>query len=350
MAHVRTYRPNVRVGNWNEDLRLEEEALKDFLEKKERGELTVQKISSLKQNILRQVNLSVSTDGRLHFGDVVMLVNVGGPNRECSAISINADVSSLSKAPDVVIQAPCEISAGRSVQPCTRTAFIITSVDGSTEGSTLHYEQSFALKTTSGFASGLYLGSDLRTFQKSAKKSRLQEVNLNEDGSFLSWWKIVHFDPQERLEHEGLPVPANVKVLIIHCKTNQALAVLGDQVLWTTYGNEYEVAAHTFLDSHKAEHDNNHWILSTSDPAGEGLLLLNRPQSAAQTTELRLTDAGVVSFAMGPPATSEHELQWVICVSVLLTGLAEPGLAFADESVFAFWLVNGDLIYCVIIP
>lgn len=25
---------------------------------------------------------------------------------------------------------------------------------------------------------------------------------------------------------------ANVKVVIIHCKTNQALAVLGDQVLW----------------------------------------------------------------------------------------------------------------------
>lgn len=25
---------------------------------------------------------------------------------------------------------------------------------------------------------------------------------------------------------------ANVKVLIVHCKTNQALAVLGDQVLW----------------------------------------------------------------------------------------------------------------------
>lgn len=43
-----------------------------------------------------------------------------------------------------------------------------------------------------------------------AKKSRLQEVNLVDSGSFLSWWKVVHFDPQERLENEGLPVPVSL--------------------------------------------------------------------------------------------------------------------------------------------
>ena len=45
---------------------------------------------------------------------------------------------------------------------------------------------------------------------KCAKKSRLQEVSLNMDSSFLSWWKIVHFDPQERLEYEGLPAPVSL--------------------------------------------------------------------------------------------------------------------------------------------
>ncbi|TMS05561.1 Cilia- and flagella-associated protein 161 [Larimichthys crocea] len=227
MAHMRTYRTHVKIGNWNEDLRLEEDAKKEYLEKKERGELAAQKVDFLKQNILRPVNLTVTSDGRLHFGDVVMLVNVGGENRECSAVSINADVNSLMKIPSPGIQAPCGVTAGRAIQACTRTAFIITSVDGSPEGSTLHFEQSFALKTTSGFARGLYLASDVQSFQKCAKKSRLQEVNLEDGSSFLSWWKIVHFDPQERLEYEGQPVPANVKMLIVHCKTNQALAVLG---------------------------------------------------------------------------------------------------------------------------
>ncbi|XP_044050187.1 cilia- and flagella-associated protein 161 [Siniperca chuatsi] len=281
-----TYRTNVRIGNWNEDLHLQEDAKKEYLEKKERGELAAQRVDFLKQNILRPVNLTVTNDGRLHFGDVVMLVNTGGENRKCSAVSINADINSLTKIPSPGIQAPCGISAGRGIQACTRTAFVITSVDGSPEGSTLNFEQSFALKTTSGFARGLFLTSDLQSFQKCAKKSRLQEVNLDEGGSFLSWWKIVHFDPQERLEYEGQPVPANVKVLIIHCKTNQALAVLDDQVLWTTYGNEYEVTAHTFLDCHKAEQKSNHWILCTSDPAGNGLLLLNYPQSTANNDEV----------------------------------------------------------------
>ncbi|CAL8262158.1 unnamed protein product [Merluccius merluccius] len=290
MANVRRYRLNVRVGNWNEDMYLAEEEMNGFLERRERGELAVQRSGLLQDSMNKQVNLTVSTDGGVHIGDTAMLVNMGGSGRECTAIGINADTSSLTRPPGPVIRAPCGVSAGPSVQPCTRTAFTITSVDGAPAGSPLHYGQSFALRTTSGFASGLCLTSDLRSFQKCAKKSRLQEVSLNEDSSFLSWWKIVHFDPQERLEYEGLPVPANVQVLIIHCKTNQALAVLGDQVLWTAYGREYEVAAHTFLDSHKAEHDNNHWLIATSDPEGAGLLIVGQHrETTADTTEPQST-------------------------------------------------------------
>lgn len=52
------------------------------------------------------------------------------------------------------------------------------------------------------------------------------------------------------------------------------------------YGKEYELTAHTFLDSHKAEQDNNHWILCTADPAGDGLVLFKQPQLMAKKTEL----------------------------------------------------------------
>uniref|UniRef100_A0A8C6SSE6 Cilia and flagella associated protein 161 n=1 Tax=Neogobius melanostomus TaxID=47308 RepID=A0A8C6SSE6_9GOBI len=273
MAMLRTRR--TKIGNWYEDSCLEEDVLKEYLEKKERGELAVQKVALLKEHILKPVSLSVSTDGGVHFGDTVMLVNLGGPSRECSAVSMNADVSSLTREAFLGISAPCEVSAGRDMQPRARTSFTITSVDGSSDGSRLHYEQSFALKTLCGFTRGLFLTSDICSFQKCTKKSRLQEVSLETDGSFLSWWRVVHFDPQERLEHEGLPVPVNAKVLIVHCKTNHALAVLGDHSLWTMYGKEYELAAHTFLDSHKVEEEKNHWWMCTSDPGEEGLVILN---------------------------------------------------------------------------
>uniref|UniRef100_A0A8C5DRB8 Uncharacterized protein n=1 Tax=Gouania willdenowi TaxID=441366 RepID=A0A8C5DRB8_GOUWI len=231
-----------------------QDAMKEYLEKKERGELCAQRVDLLKQNILEPVTLSMSKDGGLHFGDVVMLVNVGSENRECSTVSINADLNSLRTNPSPGIRAPCGVAATRSVHPCTRTAFIISSF-------------TFYLFF---FSPQLYLTSDLRSFQKCAKKSRLQEVNLDDGVSFLSWWKVEHVDPQQRLESEGLPVPANMKVVIKHRKTNQALAVLGDHILRTMYGKEYEVKAHTFLDSHRAEQDNNHWILCTADTGGEG--------------------------------------------------------------------------------
>ncbi|XP_038124696.1 cilia- and flagella-associated protein 161 [Cyprinodon tularosa] len=282
MSYKRINRPRAKTGNWNEDMLIEEEAMREYFEKKEKGELLVQRVDFLKENILRPVDLSVSNDGQLHFGDTVMLVNIGGEKRQFSSLSINADINSVTKTPSPGIKTPCGVSAGGEIKPCIRTAFIITSVDGSPEGSTLCFDQFFALRTTGGFARGLYLTSDLQGFQKYAKKSGFQEVYLDDSTSFLSWWKIVHFDPQERLEYEGQPVPANEKVLIIHCKTNQALAFLGDQLLWTADGKEYEVTTHTFLDSHKAEQDANHWIMCTSDPAGDGLVLLRGVQPATK--------------------------------------------------------------------
>lgn len=50
---------------------------------------------------------------------------------------------------------------------------------------------------------------------KCAQLSRLQEVSLDVGNSFLSWWKIAHFDPQERLEHEGQPVSVSFDDLVL---------------------------------------------------------------------------------------------------------------------------------------
>ncbi|OBS76619.1 hypothetical protein A6R68_16933 [Neotoma lepida] len=49
------YGPGVRMGNWNEDAYLEEERMRDFLEKREKGELLIQKNRSLKKNFLRPI-------------------------------------------------------------------------------------------------------------------------------------------------------------------------------------------------------------------------------------------------------------------------------------------------------
>ncbi|TRY99730.1 hypothetical protein DNTS_016544 [Danionella cerebrum] len=289
MAHIRTYNSRVRVGNWNEDVTLQEETLRDFILLKDRGELAVQKEGALKQNILSPVSLSVSPDGFLHFGDTVMLVNPGGGDieqRVACVLSIIADRSNVSSQThsDLRLTGPLQVGGATSMDPCVRNAFIVTSVDGSPVGEVVRYDQNFALKTTGGFTGQLFLSSDHKSFLKCAKKSRLQELSLVQELDFLCWWKIIYFQPQERFENEGSPVQVNIKVLIRHCKTNQCLAALGNHIL-TPFGKEYELTAHTFIDSHKAERDNNHWLAVTAHPANHNKSLLQRIQDSATTEE-----------------------------------------------------------------
>ncbi|XP_012674150.1 cilia- and flagella-associated protein 161 [Clupea harengus] len=300
MTQARTYSPNVRVGNWIEDLVLKEDMLKDFLEQKGRGELTLQKVGTLRDNIMKSVELSV-TLGMVRFGDTVMLVNPGREEpdqRDPCALSILTDISNIRPPPQQTdnqsLQAPCLVGGARSLQPCVRNAFVIDSVDGTPKGDMLLYDQSFCLRTTAGYAGGLYLASDVKSFQKCAPKSRLQEVNLVEELNFLCHWKLKYIDPQERLEHEGFPVSANSRVLISHCKTNQCLSLMENHILWTPFGKEYEITAQTRLDSHKAEQDGNHWIFSTSDPGNHGHTLF-QTQQANQITEETQSDPQPVS-------------------------------------------------------
>ncbi|KAL2092945.1 hypothetical protein ACEWY4_010257 [Coilia grayii] len=211
MTQARTYSPNVRVGNWIEDLVLKEDMLKEFLEQKDRGELTLQRIGTLRDNIMTSVELSAE-QGSLRFGDTVMLVNPGrsGPDSHYPcALSIIPDINTGPRPHQDInqsLQAPCFVSGAKGLQSCVRNAFVIDSVDGSPRGEMLHYDQSFCLRTTAGYAGGFYLASDTKSFQKCAQKSRLQEVSLVKELSFLCHWRLKCLDPQRRLEQEGSPV------------------------------------------------------------------------------------------------------------------------------------------------
>ncbi|KAJ7384584.1 hypothetical protein OS493_021215 [Desmophyllum pertusum] len=136
---VRTYNPSVLIGNWNEDICLDEDKLKDFLEKKENGQLLIQKASNLLQNILKPVNSSVSHDGYLHFGDVLCIYN---PSTE-TTLSANMAESKMHDEKRLV--GPCDVSASKMIDPCIRNAFVIRS---STNGEgVLRFDEPFTLST-----------------------------------------------------------------------------------------------------------------------------------------------------------------------------------------------------------
>ncbi len=58
-------------------------------------------------------------------------------------------------------------------------------------------------------------------------------------------------------------------------------------VFRTPFGKEYELSAHTFLDSHKAERDNNHWLFLMAHPANQNQSLMQLQQDSDITDEQR---------------------------------------------------------------
>lgn len=199
-------------------------------------------------------------------------------------ISANMPESKMYEA--LAIEGPCAVSGSKLLEPCVRNTFVITSCEDPGERGTLKFGQQFFLKTLSGTGGELALQSDRATFMKCAKKSRQQEVLLTGSHSFLSAWKVLCFDPQERLETEGLPVPANKKILICHCKTNQCLACLSDFSFRTPFGREYEVTAQTCLNSHKAEISLNHWVF-VKDESGQRLPTRSSVRSRPLTRDMK---------------------------------------------------------------
>ncbi|XP_026712259.1 cilia- and flagella-associated protein 161 isoform X2 [Athene cunicularia] len=225
------YRPGVLIGNWNEEAYLEEDRIRDFMRKKERGELLTQKINKLQDKLLKKIHLSVSKDGFVHFGDTVILLNP--PNKSpvenypgaCGSLTLAVDLDEISIYSVESLQVPCGVSAVKSVDPTGRNTFCILSVGGDAVGEPIRFGQNFGLGTTGGLSDQM----------------------------------------------------ANSEIIITHCHTNRSLAV--PRNFWTRsyFGKEYEVVCHTYLDSHKAEEDKNYWKIVTGDPGDEDGTMIERP-------------------------------------------------------------------------
>lgn len=290
----RIYSPGVLIGNWNEDVYLEEENLKDFIYRRERGELLIQRSKKFKERMYGKEQLSISKDGFVHFGDTVMLVS---PELKKSCSENPRDTCrvklSLAVNPDEIyvhrtdaLPSPCRVSACIVTDPVARNAFRILSTEGQAMEEPLRFGQNFGLGATGGFTDRmLYLASNHKHFQNAAKKSAQQNVYLTDELSFLASWQVTYLDPQMRLEYEGFPVPANTTVIIIHSYTNHGLAVPRNFWMRTYFGKEYEVNCHTYLDTHRAEEDKNYWIMVTGNASDASTTMLNRPKPPTGVTK-----------------------------------------------------------------
>lgn len=258
MAYTRPYNNKVNVGNWVEDRNLEEEALKEFIVNRESGTLNCQKNSITFKKALSPVELNIAHSGYVPYGKII---NIFNKNR---GVVLSANIWSLSNS-NLLDSSP--VTASQKVETCSRNSFQICPLKSGEFDPVLKYGVPFLVKLVDV---DMYLFSDVPTIQNTASaKSRHSPIYLRESElTYRNAWKVVPLDPQMRFELEFTPVSANRPLVMLHCMTNMALNV-EEVTTRTTFGKDYEVSAHTCLDTHKCEKETNHWMFLMKVPGDD---------------------------------------------------------------------------------
>uniref|UniRef100_A0A0G4H371 Uncharacterized protein n=1 Tax=Chromera velia CCMP2878 TaxID=1169474 RepID=A0A0G4H371_9ALVE len=244
MAGGPRFHHHCRIGNWSEDTSLDEVKLKDFIKKKEAGNLLVNAKQKRLQKSLTPVDLSLCANGVVHFGDAVMLAN----HQTRCFLSVDPH-DKVSKDRDCFT-----VTASGTVTSVARNVFVMKRAnheDGFGESTELHYGQHFRLATCEALAeSETYLHSEPVSPLAAAKISRFQEVVMHPVADGNTIWEVVHPDPKIRFEMKDKEVPANEVLVFRHVATGRFLG--SDKLPYLNdYGSEYEVACHSYLSANK---------------------------------------------------------------------------------------------------
>jgi hypothetical protein len=228
------YQHCTRIGNWSEDIEIEEIKLKDYLKKKETGSLIVTAKQKQLEDSLMPMELSSSDDGFLQFGNKVILFS----HQSMGCVSANPYDSNTKQ------YTAWALTSSSSKAPCARNVFEIERADSDDgfDGNGLHYGQKFRLKMEpfSKIDVPAYMHSEMVTNLAAAKFSRHQEVTVQGAPSGECLWQFLYPDTGMRFEMDGEPVPAGSPLVVRHVHTGSFLA--SDEIPYVNiYGQENEV-------------------------------------------------------------------------------------------------------------
>lgn len=240
------YKHNVRIGNWSEDLELEEIKLKDYLKKKETGALIVTAKQRQLEESLAPTEMSPSPDGFLQFGMRVMMVS-----HQAKAFLAANPYDTASKAAEAYA-----LTTGQNSSPCVRNVFELSRADTNDgfDDDYIHYGQNIrcVLHPFSKIQRHAFMHSELVTALAAAKFSRHQEVTAYGMPTGETLWQILFPDTASRFEMEGEPVPAGSPVVLRHVQTGSFLA--SDEIPYNNiFGCEYEVHCYHYFSLGKVQ-------------------------------------------------------------------------------------------------
>lgn len=241
------YQHKTRIGNWSEELELEETKLKDFLKNKEAGTLHSTQLQQKIDKSLLRASLTYSGDGLVHFGDHLMLLN-----KETDGFLVT-DIYDPIKGTDEGYHA----FTGKNTVPSARSVFIIkkyTKEQDLFQDNIVHYGQKVQFQVNPLLVKKeLYLHSCHVTPIHVARFSRKQEAGFFAKNDYNTVWTIEHIDPKVRFENTGNPVLVGEPILLKHCQTAQWLASDPTYPIKNDFGTEYEVFGFSFQTLNKTQ-------------------------------------------------------------------------------------------------
>jgi hypothetical protein len=296
LAGAGRYSHKTRIGNWCEDLAIEQVKLQDFLDNKKKGTLLTMQAGIRAQKSLQPVPVTFSTDGCLRFGDSIKL----------ESRSTNGDLScntneKLSYTDEIYAVSVCgSNSRTKSVTPgCARNTFVIEKYPKyDYPDNILRTGQPFLLGCNPSLRTDdesgmlrplLYLSSKIVDTNNFAKMSNHQQVSLlGGDIKYSMVWETLGV-ADRRYQRSGVPVTANTPFILRHKATGTPLACDPAYPQTTDFGREFEVACHQYVKKGKTlnlisekrglstgdtrqrgELMHNHWMFVTSQNEADG--------------------------------------------------------------------------------
>mmetsp|Transcript_14563 Transcript_14563/g.29457 ORF Transcript_14563/g.29457 Transcript_14563/m.29457 type:complete len:486 (-) Transcript_14563:281-1738(-) len=296
------YSYKTRIGNWNEDLQMQEDKVRKYLDRKEKGQLMINKIARNMQGSLKPVGLTFAKDGLIRYGDHVMLYSV-----QTEGV-LSTDITDRDPGN---IEAYSVTTSTITKGPVARNVFVIMppTNDKKTQiGDFLTFGQPFVLKVNPALTTkDLSLSSVPLSPMQFSKISKKQLVLMSVDNSADIIFTARYRNVEQRFENDGHPVPGNAELVLQHRRTGKCLFT--DKINYhNDFGTEYEVSCNTSSvanrkgilmheksgrmtsdNASKAETPGNYWAFLTASEASmeKGVTKGKQPETSALIDKMK---------------------------------------------------------------
>ncbi|KAG3015945.1 hypothetical protein JG687_00006277 [Phytophthora cactorum] len=261
------YAPITRIGNWNEDLMLEEARMKEFTLRKAQGSLLA--THTLKAAFLNQkAPRSFDPEGRIRFNQAVALGHL--ESDALLACNIFEETPSIGSDEYLVTamssNAPVSRNTFRLVSPQTwKVAVARGGFDLDAPGEPLRYDEPFLIMCNEALLvddksvllkSPLFLKSGLKTERSMSPITYKQRVWLSTEADSGALWICAKADlaGTQKLLAAGQQIEAGDRIAIVHKMTGQALFASSGSKQPTDFGVELEVCSHSVRGTGKRHH------------------------------------------------------------------------------------------------